>query len=395
MRLLFLHPNFPGQFVRPAAVSAQAGHEVKFLCHTHYGRSLAGVERITLKGGLGHKALEARQLKGLAHTQALAEQYLKAMEQLAAAGWQPDVVVSHSGWGCGLHTALVWPQVRRVAYVEWWFAVDAPLYSFDPTNLWWPSPGNGRGMRERNLSLALELSEAHALVAPTHWQRQQLPEALRQRCAVITDGVDLNRFRPDHQRKAPTPLLTYGTRGMEPMRGFPELISELPGVLEAHPQLEVEIAGDDRICYGGSPPQEGSFGRWAQQQLAPWIAEKRVSFLGRLKPHAYTQWLQRSWLHVHLTRPFVASWSLLEAMASGCCLIASNTEPVREFLDPSSATLVDFRKEGWLMPVVAKLLADSALCGKLAKRATSTAKAFDEHKAIDAWHSLLCAGLTT
>lgn len=395
MRFLFLHPNFPGQFVRPAALAAQLGHEVKFLCHTHYGRSLAGVERITLKGGLGEAALAQRKLNALSHSQALAEQYRKAMELLAQGGWQPDAVVSHSGWGCGLHSALVWPKAKRIAYVEWWFATESPLYSFDPTNRWWPSPGDGHCLRERNLALALELSEADELVAPTKWQRQQLPHALQRRCLVIPDGVDLKRFKPNPKRKAPQPLLTYGTRGMEPMRGFPELIEALPAVLEAHPDLRVEIAGDDRICYGGSPPAEGSYGRWAQAKLAPWIEGARVRFVGRLAANAYPDWLQRSWLHVHLSRPFVASWSLLEAMATGCCLIASNTEPIREFLDPGNAALVDHRTKDWLNPVVTGLLQNQQLALQLGQSAHATALAFDESLARKAWLNLLCAGLPT
>ena len=94
-------------------------------------------------------------------------------------------------------------------------------------------------------------------------------------------------------------------------------------------------------------------------------------------------------MHVHLSRPFVASWSLLEAMAAGCCLIASNTEPVREFVDSKSAALVDFRTEQWLNPVVTALLADRALAGRLAETAAEMAKKFDERRSGDAWSRIL------
>ena len=390
MRILFLHPNFPGQLVRPALLASQLGYEVKFLCQTHFGRNLTGVERITLKRKLGEKALSERNLKGENHTLALAEQYLKAMQSLADSGWEPDVVVSHSGFGCGLHSSLVWPKAKRIAYVEWWFATQSALYTFQPKNSWWAGPSDGVGLRARNMPLALELSEADVLVAPTRWQRQQLPNAVKARCQVIPDGVDLERFKPEPKQRDKNPLLTYGTRGMEAMRGFPEFIEALPAVLNAHPTLKVEIAGEDQICYGGSPPNEGSFGKWAKVKLRPWIDEGRVEFLGRLAPEAYPGWLQKSWMHVHLSRPFVASWSLLEAMAAGCCLIASNTEPVREFVGPGSAALVDFRTKDWLNPVVTALLADQARARTLAKGATEEAKKYDEQTSARAWGTLIC-----
>ena len=37
-------------------------------------------------------------------------------------------------------------------------------------------------------------------------------------------------------------------------------------------------------------------------------------------------------VHVWLTVPFILSWSLMEAMATGCCIVASATPPVKEMI---------------------------------------------------------------
>jgi glycosyltransferase involved in cell wall biosynthesis len=357
VRVLVLHPNFPGQFRHLASGLAAAGHTVLFLCQTHYGRELAGVQRLCMKGGLGHDSLLQGGADQLSQIRRRGQQYRRALEQMEQQGLQPDVVISHSGWGCGLYVKECWPRCRLVSYLEWWFDPLSPLLTYDPHNRELElGPQRGEGLWQRNEPLALELAAADAIVAPTAWQRAQLPPLLRQHCQVIFDGIDLQVFRPDPGQRSPTPLLTYGTRGMEPMRGFPQLIRELPAVLERWPQLRVEIAGEDAIHYGGSPPAEGSWKGWAEQLLAAPIAAGRLRWLGRLEGKHYVRWLQSSWVHVYLSHPFVASWSLVEALACGPRLIASRVPPVAEFCREPNQLLVDHRQPGFLLQALPQIL---------------------------------------
>ena len=360
-RVLFLHPNFPAQFKHLASAAAANGHDARFLCQTHYGRTLPGVQRLTLKGDYGHDHLNALGGNQIQRSAALAKQYRQGLIKLQSTGWTPDVVISHSGWGCGLHVREVWPNCRHIAYLEWWFDPESAFFSYDPgnhdLNL---SQQKATKLWLRNQSLALELVNADGIVAPTAWQARQLPRVLRERCHIIHDGVDLERFRPDRKRIKPSqPVLTYGTRGMEPMRAFPQFITGLLPVLNSNPSLRVEIAGEDTASYGGRLPQgHKSWGQWAKHQLSESGLSERVQWLGYLELDQYIRWLQASHCHVYLTHPFVASWSLLEALACRCPMVVSDVEPARELCNAtkSAVTYVDHRDRAAISNAIVSVL---------------------------------------
>ena len=359
-RLLILHPNFPGQFKHLAKAAADSDHDVRFLCQTHYNRSIPGVLRLKLKGTAGRETLLLQAKSTFEQTNQLADQYKLGFTSLRKAGWTPDVVISHSGWGCGLFVKEFWPQCRHVAYLEWWFNPTSEFYRYDPENLELgihPKATSTHWLR--NQPLALELCAADAVVAPTAWQRQQLPSVLQERCQVVHDGIDMQTFRPaEPSQRHSNPLLTYGTRGMEPLRGFPQFIRALPELMQTRPEICVEIAGEDSSHYLGSPPKAfSSWGSWAKQFLESHGVASQVKWLGHLPLTKYVNWLQRSWCHVYLTHPFVASWSLVEALACGTKLLVSDVAPVREFCEGQpNVSFVDHRNAAELSLHLAEAL---------------------------------------
>ena len=136
-------------------------------------------------------------------------------------------------------------------------------------------------------------------------------------------------------------IVTYATRGMEPYRGFPQFMEAVALIQQRRPNCHVVVVGDDRVAYGKTLPDGKTYKQLMLEKLP--LDLSRLHFTGSLPYDQYLQVLQASSAHIYLTRPFVLSWSMLEAMASGCLLIASNTAPVTEVIqDGKNGLLVDF-----------------------------------------------------
>ncbi len=135
--------------------------------------------------------------------------------------------------------------------------------------------------------------------------------------------------------------------------------------MRARKDIRVVIVGGDGISYGMPPPQ----GTWRQAMLAEVgdsIDPKRVLFPGRIDYTTYVAMLQRSDAHVYLTYPFVASWSLREALAAGCVVIGGDTPTVSEFVTHGqNGLLVPFFDRNGLVDTVLKVLEDAALARRL------------------------------
>lgn len=345
-QVLFLHTNYPAQFRFLVKGFHARGWQVSFASHTCRNHPLAGIRHIPLRSpavkGSKLDLLEARSL--------LAFQDLL---QAKRTGLQPNLIYCHTGWGLGSFLRELFPRARVIAYSEWWFDFNAADFRFDPQNAHVRHDLDTRlKMMLRNQGFAYELLRSDAVVAPTRWQRRQLPPGLRPGCRVIFDGIDPEMFCPGPAEfpaesplaalPADTPLLTYATRGLEPYRGFPEFARAALALLRAEPRWHVAIAGKDAPSYYAGRSSPPGFGARALEAYKAAGVADRVHHLGTLPLPRYRDLLRRSTLHCYFTRPFVLSWSLLESALCGCRLFVSNTPPVQEFLsgDPGT-TLVD------------------------------------------------------
>ncbi len=359
MNILFVHQNFPGQFKHLAPALASQGHKVVAL-HINACPPMPGVAlvRYAVKGRPGQGT--QRWLADLAVKTLRGEAAWQAALQLREQGFVPDVIVAHPGWGESLFLQQVWPQARLGIYCEFFYQAEGADTGFDP-EFGQPEADSACRLQMKNANYELHFPRAHAGIAPTHWQASLFPEPFAQRIAVIHDGIRTDQIKPDAKAsiRVQTPqglvqlgqgdeVITFVNRNLEPYRGYHQFMRALPAILKARPQARVVIIGGNEVSYGAAPPPgpDGQAQTWREIFLNEVKGEldlSRVHFVGKVPYADYLRVLQVSTVHVYLTYPFVLSWSLLEAMSTGCAIVASDTAPVREAIrHGETGQLVDF-----------------------------------------------------
>ena len=351
MKILLMHPNFPAQFLNLClALGPHPAAEIVFLTERKEGE-LPGVRKVYFEPSRElhpqthpcMTSVEAAVLQG--------QSVYRAAAQLKKQGFVPDLILGHSGWGSTLYMRDLFPQAALIGYFEWFYRSHGADLNFDPAdqlNLM----GELR-VRSLNVPFLLDLAACDGGICPTQWQHQQFPVEFQSKIWVCHDGIQTERCIPNPGKKINFPdlgieltgqeeVVTYVGRGMETYRGFPQFMQAMALVLKRRPNCHVVIVGAERIAYGGKKPAGyASYKEWAKKEVdMDW---SRVHFTGLLPRYRYLEVLQASSVHVYLTFPFVLSWSMLEAMSTGCLLVASNTPPVREMIeDGKNGLLVDF-----------------------------------------------------
>jgi glycosyltransferase involved in cell wall biosynthesis len=369
MRLLFVHQNFPGQYLHLVQhYAADTTNEIVAITDNANKRS-------DIVRTIRYIAQEqpARRTAGLAghfvsHI-ARAEAVANVAQNLRQQGFAPDVILGHFGWGETLFLKDVWPRAKLLVYAEFFYGGEEADTNFDPEFQVDQLRARMRS-RGRNGSLLLALATADRGLAPTQWQRRQFPIELQPKIEVIHDGIDTDRVTPDPSARvtlkrqnvvlrAGDEVVTFVSRNLEPYRGYHTFMRALPKILAERPRAHAIVVGGDDVSYGARPAKGRKWRNIFLQEVKEELDLSRIHLVGKVPYDVYRQILQVSTAHVYLTYPFVLSWSMLEAMAAGCLLIGSDTAPVREVIQhEQNGVLVDFFNPQALADCVVGALAD-------------------------------------
>jgi glycosyltransferase involved in cell wall biosynthesis len=370
VRFLFVHQNFPGQYRHIAAHYAQRGHEVIAVGESANvaktaripGVKLFGYEMPATPPPAGFSAPVVRAIER-------GRRVAAGADKLRRAGFRPDVIFTHLGWGEALFLKDIFPEARVFLYCEFFYRSHGADLGFDRE---FPcSPEKTLRVRVMNAPLLMSLAASDAGMAPTLWQQRQFPLIYRRGISVVHDGIDTDAVAPAGEREPE--LITYVARNLEPYRGFHSFMRAIPEIQRRRPKARIVIVGGDEVSYSPRLPPGHTYRQRLIAELGAKIDLSRVEFRGRIPYGEYLALLRRSAVHVYLTYPFVLSWSLLEAMSAGCLVVASRTPPVEEVIrDGHNGLLVDFFSPAGIAERVDDALSRQSELTDLRERARQT-----------------------
>jgi glycosyltransferase involved in cell wall biosynthesis len=362
LNVLWVEPTFPGRLGAVADwLVRRRGYRSWFYCHTRDPReswpASVGQGLEVQVFGVGGVARESAVTWSRALERSLCYSY-GCWEILEQRRPRPiDLIVGRSaGLGSSLFAPVYWPAAPVVSFLDYYYhahrndLADEAGPETPPAYFHWR-----RSMAAVEL---LDLEQAAVGWTPTDWQRGLFPAEYRDGFLVLHDGVDTRRFvrsawhatgtgrRSIAGRVIPdsTRVISFVARSLDRLRGFDRFLTAAAAVLRARSDAVIVVVGDPIVKRGldvAFHNKDYPAHLLAQRQVAD---PQQLWFLGASTPATVAEVLAASDLHIAPGRVYPVARSLLEAMAAGCVVLASDTEPHREVIRPGeTGLLVDAR----------------------------------------------------
>jgi glycosyltransferase involved in cell wall biosynthesis len=355
LHVLWVEPQFPGRLGAVADLLVRRrGYRCWFYCHTaepreHWPASVEqGLDVQTF--GVGGVAREPAVPWTRTLERSLCYSY-GCWEVLEARRPRPiDLIVGRSaGLGSTLFAPVYAPAPPLVNLFDYYYhprqhdLADELVAEAPPAYVRW--------RRSANAGELLDLEQCDLAWTSTHWQRHLFPAEYRDDLWVQFDGVSTPRGdAPEgrsHRRSIAGRIVPEGTRvvsfvarSLDRIRGFDRLWQAANSLLRARSDVVCAIAGAAVVQRGLDIHFHNRDYPAHLAAACPSVDPERLWFLGRASPAVVAEVLSASDLHLAPGRPYPVARSVLEAMASGCIVLASDTAPHREIISHGQTGLL-------------------------------------------------------
>lgn len=302
MNILFIHDVFPGQF-------GHIGLELKKRYNWKCDFMFNSFSNLPYPTDEMIKAFNLYQLPITNYERAPShvEKCKNVHDALRINKLKPDLIVAH---GINGAPTLFIKNIPIIIYCEYFNNSLKDQGEYKPTEI--------------NNNILMSLNNCVAGYSPLNWTKSLFPEKYQSKIQVIFDGIDTDFWSPgikDIAAKENNIIITFCARGLEPLRGFNTFMRIAEQLYQKYDNIYFIVIGNEKIYYS-SPGIE--------------IIDKndynlsKFIFAGQVPQEQLRNILRLSDLHLYLSKPYVVSWSLFNAMSCGIPVLALDTPSIEE-----------------------------------------------------------------
>ncbi len=132
MKFLFVHQNYPGQFLHITRhLVATRQHEVVFITNPTLTKFQAS-ERFPMSAPDWIFPKPTSPRANLTTASGVPKRSSRTAQGLKHLGFTPDIIIGHHGWGEMLNLRDVWPDAPMLGYMEFYYQHNKADVGFDP-----------------------------------------------------------------------------------------------------------------------------------------------------------------------------------------------------------------------------------------------------------------------
>jgi glycosyltransferase involved in cell wall biosynthesis len=347
LNLLCIEPRFPGRLGGVADwLVRRRGYRCQFYCN-----SVATNEFWPASVGKGMEVV-AFNVGGVAREPAVAWQRslersfcysFGCWEVLESRRPRPiDVVLGRSdGLGSSLFAPVHAPRTPVVQFFDYYYHARKHDLA-DEAGPQTPA-AYYHWRRSANAIDLLDLENGVLPWTPTAWQRDLFPVEYRDDFFVLHDGIDARAFVPEAGRARSIAgrtvpegmkVITFVGRCLDRLRGFDRFLKLANVLIRERSDVIAVAVGSPTVDRLLDVTHHGRDYRAGLIAADPSSAHDRLWLLGTVAPSVVAEVLSSSDLHVYPSRTYPVSRSLLQVMAAGRVVLASDDPPVRELIRP-------------------------------------------------------------
>ena len=385
--ILFIHQNFPGQFLNISKFLSTKYDVISMSFSNSYIEGIPHYQCICKSGNkLNEEDLSLEFESKVIRAQIVQNKCI----ELDRKGIRPDIIINHCGWGESLLIKNIWPNVKLISYMELYykFNEDDALQLKNKLTL-------------RNSPYLLSLVESDYCISPTEYQKNTFPKIFHDKIDVIFEGVNTQFFKKRNLKEikigelkqfekwkykildessklddytkiynidiSKNQIITFVSRDLTPLRGYDIFMEALPKILDKFPNTIVIIVGEDGNSYCGSAIENQSYYQIFWNKIKDKVDNKKIFFLGRVHQSILVDIFSISTINIYITLPFCLSWSFMEALSTEVLMVTNNCKPMSDVITNNVNCLT--YKDNKLDELVINILKDPSKYNKIRKSA--------------------------